>query len=254
MFAMPRVAALVLAALALARAETPPATLENTDRPMRVPLECKVDQLQSLGLSCTEDDPCPLYLELDAVDSAGERILVAGNIHGSAATVSTILLASADGGKTWTEPFERIPSSELEQIQFFDADHGWISGSVIQTLPRDPFFLLTTDGGKTWEKHNVLEDTHQGSIDHFHFESPQSGELALTPVDGKYELYETMTGGQNWTVRQISSKPLTAAQPVADKAWRLRTDAKTHSYVIEHREGNGWQRIASFLVELGACK
>lgn len=255
MFAMPRLAALLFAALALARAEAPPATLENAGKPMRVPLQCNADQLQSLGLGCTEEEPCPLYLELGAVDSAGERIFVAGNIHGSAATISTILLSSADGGKTWIEPFERIASSELEQIQFFDADHGWISGSVIQTLPRDPFFLVTTDGGKTWEKHPVVEDTHQGSVDHFHFESPQSGELALTPVDGKYELYETMTGGQNWTVRQISSKPLTIAQPPAvDKTWRLRTDAKTHSYVIEHLEGNGWQRIASFQVELGACK
>ena len=36
--------------------------------------------------------------------------------------------------------------------------------------------------------------------------------------------------------------------------WRVRTDAATHSYVIEKSENNRWQKVASFLVNIASCK
>ena len=39
-----------------------------------------------------------------------------------------ILLASDDGGKTWTEPVPRLRAAALDQIQFIDLQTGWISG------------------------------------------------------------------------------------------------------------------------------
>jgi hypothetical protein len=34
----------------------------------------------------------------------------------------------------------------------------------------------------------------------------------------------------------------------------LRTEAATHSYVVEKSENNRWQRVASFLVHVATCK
>jgi len=230
-------------------------TLENTGQPMRVPFECKPDVLQSLGLSCAEDDPCAVYLELAAVDSNGVRVVVAGNLHTSTVTLSSILLASADGGKTWTEPYDRIPLAELEQIQFIGLDRGWISGSIVQPLPRDPFFLLTTDGGKGWKRQPLFEDMQQGSIEKFWFDSPKSGALIMTVGEGKYELLESMTGGESWALRQTSPTALKLEHSGAGNAgWRLRIDAKTHAYDVETRQAGAWQRVASFLVTVGTCK
>lgn len=249
-----RFGGLLIAAVALLHADT--AQLENSGKPMRVSVVCKEDDLQALGLSCSEDEPCPMYLELSAVEAVGARLFVAGNIHTSTATISSILLASGDNGKTWSEPYDRIRFSELEQIRFFDMEYGWISGAAIQTLPRDPFFLLTDDGGKTWRERPVFEETHGGSIERFSFDSRKSGTLLMTPIGGSYEMYETMTGGESWALKQVSSKPLQLpdARPPGGAGWRLRPDARSHSFNVEAKETNGWQRVASFLVETGVCK
>src|SRR5271166_1646783 len=165
---MVRLAGTFLAALTALCAQTP-AQLENNGKPMHVALVCREDDLQSLGLNCSGDEPCPMYFELSAVEAAGGRIFLAGNIHTSSATVSSILMSSSDNGKTWTEPFDRIRFSTLEQIQFVDFEYGWISGAAIQTLARDPFFLATNDGGKTWKHVPIFDDTHGGSIERFWF-------------------------------------------------------------------------------------
>lgn len=248
---------LLMAALAgMARAFTPPESLENTGKPMHVPYVCNAKDLDSLGLSCTEHDPCPIYLELSVVEAVGDRLFLAGNIHTSTATIESILLGSTDRGKTWVEPYDRIRSAALDLIQFFDAESGWISGAAIQTLPRDPFFLLTSDGGKTWRQRPLFEETHQGSIDRFWFDSPKNGALLLTPVGGSYEMYETQTGGDSWILKQVSSTPLSLphSRPPGERPWRLRPDARSHAYNVETRETAGWQKVASFLVDIGACK
>ena len=112
MILMPRLPTLLLAATALLPAQQ----LVNSGKPMRISAECKQDDLQSLGLSCSEDEPCPAYLELNAVEAVGSRIFLAGNIHTATVTLSSILLASADDGKTWMEPYERVRFAALEQI------------------------------------------------------------------------------------------------------------------------------------------
>lgn len=253
---MARFAGLLLSALALLRADTAPAQLENNGKPMRVPAVCRQDDLQSLGLTCTEDEPCPLYLELSAVESAGSRLFLAGNLHTPTVTLSSMLLASADGGKTWTEPYDRVRFAALEQIQFIDMEYGWIAGATMGALPRDPFFLLTSDGGKTWRLRPVFEETHGGSIDRFWFDSRKSGTVLLTPNGGNYEMYESMTGGESWNLKEVASKPLKLAQAksAGNSGWRLRANAKSHSYDVEIKETAGWQRVASFLVEVGTCK
>jgi len=256
MISMARFACLLLAALALLGADTAPPQLDNNGKPMRVPATCKQEDLQSMGLTCTEEEPCPLYLELSAVESVGGRLFLAGNLHTPAVTLSSILLGSADGGRTWTEPYERVRFSALEQIQFFDMEYGWISGATLGALPRDPFFLVTSDGGKTWRMRPLFEETHGGSIERFWFDSRKSGTLLLTPNGGSYEMYESLTGGESWTLKQVGSKPLKLPEgrPAGNAGWRLRPDARNHSYDVEIKEANGWQRVASFLVQVGTCR
>ena len=62
----------------------------------------------------------------------------------------------------WTEPQARIPSSGLDQIQFIDFQNGWISGANLQSAPRDPFFCITTDGGKTWRQRDHFRRKPRG--------------------------------------------------------------------------------------------
>src|SRR5882757_1215968 len=101
-------------------AQTAPKTIENTGKPMTVMAECKVADMPSLGLTCSEEEPCPLYLELSNLELVGTKLFVVGNIHTNSATLESIVLASEDLGKTWFEPARRILGSGLDHIEFAD--------------------------------------------------------------------------------------------------------------------------------------
>lgn len=245
-------ASVVLLGFAVALgAQTP---LENSGKPMRVVYECTAADTQAAGLGCSEEEPCPVYLELANVEALGTKLFITGNLHTPMATLYSILLASSDEGKTWFEPHPRIRQSGLDQIQFVDSQHGWISGANLQGAPRDPFFLLTTDGGKTWSERPVFDESRVAAIERFWFDNTSEGELLIDARldNGKREEYITHDGGQAWTASQSSADRTIKPRPPAD--WRLRTDAGTHSYVIDKSENNHWQKTASFLVNIASCK
>src|SRR5580704_13999941 len=247
---MTRYAALSLALASLAGAQAP---LQNSGKPMRVVYECTEADLQAAGLGCSEDDPCPVYLELSNVDAIGNKIFVTGNLHTPMATLHSILLGSEDNGATWTEPHPRLRSSGLDQIQFVDFQNGWISGANLTTSPRDPFFLVTTDGGKTWSQEPIFEESRVAAILTFRFISPTNGTVGIDARldSGHVEEYATSDGGKTWTTSTQSADGVTKEKP---PAWRVRTDAATHSYVIEKSENSRWQKVASFLVNIASCR
>src|SRR5580704_15016140 len=246
---MTRYAALTLALASLAAAQAP---LQNSGKPMRVVYECTEADIQAAGLGCSEDDPCPGYLELSNVDAMGNKIFVTGNLHTPMATLHSILLGSEDNGATWTEPHPRLRSSGLDQIQFIDFQSGWISGANLQGAPRDPFFLITTDGGKTWRQQPIFEETRVSTVESFNFATSTRGTAYIdaTLDNGMHEVYGTEDGGNTWNMQPGAAK----AKPRVAAGWRVRTDATTHSYVIEKSENNRWQKIASFLVNIATCK
>ena len=240
----------------------PPAALEYAGKPLVVPFKCTEEDIQLAGLTCSDDDPCPIYLELAAVGSTGSKIVVAGNFHSAAVTMFSTLLASEDGGRTWREPHDRIRAAGLDRVQFLDSDTAWVAGEKLQPLPMDPFLLLTTDGGRSWRQRSIFSETAEnrlGTIQQFWFTSKDSGSLIIdrgSGADGdRYELYESPDGGQSWSFKQSSTKPLTLRRaPVVSTEWRLRVDSRTQSYRVERRSGERWTDVAAFAVKVGACK
>ncbi|MCC6859162.1 MAG: hypothetical protein IT158_11400 [Bryobacterales bacterium] len=229
-------------------------TLQNTGSPMKVQFHCTDDDMLWAGMSCSEEEPCPIYLELSSAQAVGNKLFVCGNLHSSSTTLYSILLASEDGGKTWYEPFERLRAATLDRIQFVDFETGWISGQVLQPLPRDPFFLATGDGGKTWRRRPVFNEERAGFIQQFWFDSRTTGTLLVQ--DGqRYERHESPNGGETWLVREVSERPIRwTPRASASPTLRVRADAPTRSFQIERREGERWTPVAAFLVSADACK
>ena len=226
---------------------------------MLVGFQCSEEDIRSSGLACSEDDPCPVYLELAVTASAGPRIFAAGNIHAEAATLYSVLLGSEDSGHTWREVHERIRGAGLDHIQFIDAENGLVAGLSLAPLPQDPFLLITHDGGKSWRPIAIFSEPRIGSILQVYFDGPKTGSLIVDRglgSDGdRYELYESQDGGDSWGIRQTSVKPLRLkSSPVANPDWRIRADAATKSFHIEHRSGQRWTSEAGFIVKLGVCK
>lgn len=234
--------------------------LENTGKPIVVPYQCTDEDIRLAGLSCTDDDPCPIYLELSALESTGIRLYTAGNIHAANATLFSVLLGSDDNGHTWREVHERLRGSALDHIQFSGAENGWVSGIALSPLPMDPFLLRTVDAGKTWRQAPIFSETRFGSIQQFYFEDKSSGTLIIDHGAGtgtdRYERYETLDGGDSWTIKETSVKALTLKRSAAAPAseWRVRADANSRSFQLEHRQGQRWTSVAAFAVNLGLCR
>jgi hypothetical protein len=224
--------------------------------PIALQGQCGEAEINEFGMSCSEDEPCPLYLELAGADSAGAHLYAAGNLHAGTVTLWSVLLASDDGGKTWTEPAERRRGAALDQVQFPTNVAGFVSGYTAGALPRDPFFLRTTDGGKTWTRHTILEDGSVGLIERFHFDSSTHGSALLDrgrPGAGRYATYETQDGGDTWTMRESSAdKPARPARELPALS-RIVADAVNRALRVELREGDAWRSAASFALGAGAC-
>ncbi|MCS6952120.1 MAG: sialidase family protein [Bryobacterales bacterium] len=234
--------------------------LENTGKPMRVEYHCGEEDLRAAGADCTAEHPCPVYLELAGVEGVGTKIFLTGNIHTSAITLWSVLLASADGGKSWTEPHERIPGAILEQVQFVDFQTGWVGGQLVHPLPRDPFLLLTTDGGATWRRRPIFDEGRVASLERFWFDSRTQGTLWIDrthsgDAESRYERYESLTGGESWMLREVSARPIPGAQaPPRETGWRIRADRATKAFHVERQEADRWRSVAAFLIQLGECR
>ena len=243
-------------------APSAPQVLENSGKPMTVPFHCSAEDLHWAGLSCSQDDPCPIFLELTTANQAGSRILVGGNIHTESVTLYGVLLASDDNGNTWSEANPRIRGSGLEHIQFFDAETGWVLGQELFPIPQNPFLLVSTDGGKSWRQSEVFNENSEsrfGTIQQFSLAGKKDGSLVIDRGRGntvdRYVLLTSSDGGDSWTLKQESAKPLSlksAAIPNAD--WRIRTDAPSKAFHVEHKQGTRWNSVGAFSVGLEACK
>jgi hypothetical protein len=237
------------------------AVLRWTGEPLRLPFACSPDDLAMFETPCTAAEPCPVYLQLAAVRGVEDKVFLAGNLHNRATTMYSILLASEDGGTSWTEVHPRIRGAGLDQIYFHDARTGWVSGHILTVPPRDPFFLLTTDGGKHWRRRDIFGETRIGVIEEFSFDDARSGTVLIDRVrasetGARWERYETMTGGADWMIREVSASPIPmkVRRPVEpDPNWRLAEEATGGAWRIERRRGEEWTVVSTFEVEVGAC-
>jgi hypothetical protein len=238
--------------------EPPASVLTYTGKPLKVPFQCTGDDIQWAGLSCSEDDPCPVYLELTAVESIGNQLFVTGNIHSQTVTFYSLFLGSADGGSTWREAYRRMRGTGLDHIQFADFENGWASGEALSPLPQDPFLLMTSDGGKTWRQHPIFSETRVGSIQQFFFNSKKDGSLVIDRGQGsegdRYELYESPNAGESWSIKEANRRPIQLKTvPASPLLWRVQADGATQAYRVERQMAGRWTAAASFSVDLGAC-
>jgi hypothetical protein len=255
----PRLFLALLASVTVSAQES--SILINTGEPMRIGYSCAEEDLQWAGMSCSDSQPCAIYLELNSVLPDGKKIFVAGDLHSSSATIGSVLLQSEDSGATWREPAVRIRGSALDQLQFFSPQAGWAAGETLYPLPRDPFFLVTTDGGVSWRQRPVGEEDLPGAVQRFWFDSEKHGEVIVdagkAASDGRYLSYESETGGESWSLRGKSDQmpKLRRAPPLGeDPEWRTSPSKDGKALQIEHRSGGEWTPVASFLIEVARCR
>ena len=125
----------------------------------------------------------------------------------------SILLSTADGGKTWTvhkitsaaqkelSAEEAVASQDpvLYDVQFLDAQNGWVVGEFGR-------IVQTTDGGQTWTERqqslisgDIFDALDLPTFFGVHFINPQEGIAA--GLDGK--IARTHDGGASWAFEKL---------------------------------------------------
>jgi hypothetical protein len=237
-----------------------PVVMKYSGTPLQLPYECNEDDIEWAGMVCTEQEPCPIFLELSAIGSAGRKIFAGGNLHSSTTSLYSVLLQSDDAGVTWKEAAPRDRGASVDQIQFADLEHGWAGGEVQVPLPQDPFFLVTSDGGLSWRNRPVTEDGGPGLVQRFWFDTGQHGELIVdagkTAEGGQYREYETETGGDTWMIRGATTQmPKLRREPPLppEPYFRARAAKDGKSLLIEKRTGDQWDTASAFLIQVASC-
>jgi photosystem II stability/assembly factor-like uncharacterized protein len=257
------IAVLAGAGFALAQEEAPKPAAEpvyvSAKGPILIPNRCTEVELENYGIHCSEAEPCDTFLDISSAEMNNSVIVLAGNLHNGAATMQSILLVSEDEGATWKEAFRRLPGATLEGIQFIDFNHGWLAGHATISLPRDPFILLTNDGGRNWRKVDLFAESRVGVVENFVFTTARNGWVLVdnkgSGEAGRYELYKTATGGNSWTLSEINDRiprAATAERPPS-AAIRVRGEAKRGVLVVERAEGAKWRKVAEFRLKLEDC-
>ena len=68
-------------------------------------------------------------------------------------------------------------------------------------------------------------------------------------------MYESMTGGESWMLRETNDKPIKLKNVfIPNSDWRIHPDGASKSFRVERRQGERWTAAASFLVPIAACK
>jgi photosystem II stability/assembly factor-like uncharacterized protein len=135
---------------------------------------------------------------------------------------------------------------------FADAMTGWISGQVYQSLLKDPYFLVTRDGGKTWRRRPIYSESTVATIEDFKFEGPREGTV-ITAAGGRRQRWVTHNGGDVWQITETLDRKPAALGGVVESAYKVRTDARLKAQVVERKEGTRATTVAAFAVEAARC-
>tara|TARA_A100000164_G_scaffold380013_1_gene426130 strand:+ start:3841 stop:6630 length:2790 start_codon:yes stop_codon:yes gene_type:complete len=105
-----------------------------------------------------------------------------------------------DNGQTWSPGFIDVGNSELgiSMIHAISYDTAWVVAYPFNNLSYGGIYK-TNDGGITWNRQNTANYSAPGAFANVvYFWDENIGFAQGDPIDGEYELYTTIDGGENW--------------------------------------------------------
>ena len=217
------------------------------------------------GPACPAPKTSPVRFTSNSASVApdGRKIFLAGNLHSTSATLASVLLQSDDARRHMERTSRAHPRERARSdCSFTICEHGWAAGETQYPLPRDPFFLMTTDGGASWRQHLVGEEGSAGVgpalLVRFRAarrtdrrcgqERPQAA--AIFPTNPKPAAKAGHCAARAISCRSSGARRRRLRIPTG--AFAPAKDGK--AYQIEQRAGEQVDAVASFLIEVANCQ
>jgi len=122
---------------------------------------------------------------------------VIGGPVGIGVRVSSIILHTEDNGMTWKHQ-RRIDLEYLEDIDFVNADDGWVAGFAYDENRNkmSGIILRTSDSGNSWKIQLKADDITFSGVDFVN--SMEGWTIGYSNVDNKDIIFHTFDGGNTW--------------------------------------------------------
>ncbi len=170
---------------------------------------------------------------------------------GESVNVRGMLLATTDGGRTWSE--SKTPEGgpvippAINDLQFVSPTHGWAATGSLENGEEDALFH-TTDGGRTWARQPATGGQFLRAV---HFVSATRGFAvgmtvdAVTELPGPSKLLETSDGGASWKIALVAERSFFDITFVdANRGWAVGDRAAVYATTDG---GATWKQQTKFL-------
>jgi len=158
------------------------------------------------------------------------------------------LFATRDGGRTWTS--RSLLAGFLADVQFIDAQHGWLAGSRSAGLDQydqqtyEAVVFTTSDGGTTWVRHSRGNDRWLRGL--YFLDSSRGWAF------GGHLVLRTLDGGITWSEHAVGEEELTSLVDVAFAdalhGWALADEGYEWPSPAVYRTSDGgrsWSDVSS---------
>ena len=131
-----------------------------------------------------------------------------GDSYDASAYGTSVILATTDGGATWSaqDPGSAGIGGSLKSVFFIDAAHGWAVGDSFDASGyyAGPVMLATTDGGATWTARDVSSvGGSQLSLGAVTFADTNHGWAVGSTGGDKVSILSTSDGGATWSAKAV---------------------------------------------------
>ncbi len=127
---------------------------------------------------------------------------------------------SENGGRGW-RILAQLDSVYFEQIQFLDAQTGWICGEQGK-------IYRTTDGGESWQDISINLPESEGNLLLYalYFDDEQNGlaggmSINFETRERKLRLYKTQNGGNNWVETETPTMLMNIVKGPENRIWAM---------------------------------
>ena len=123
----------------------------------------------------------------------------------------TFVMATTDGGVTWTQVYEEEPLNDVRRHPLFHFGFRYVTPDLAIIAADSGIIIRTTDGGKTWREH-LVDSSRPYGINAIDMCDESNGVLVLDggptfPALPHDLVYRTTDGGASWT--PTSAQPST---------------------------------------------
>jgi hypothetical protein len=171
--------------------------------------------LDGIGWMSEQADEGGVDLDVSGLSAIDKDVaFLFGGVRVPAGTIRSVLLRTADGGKTWREVMPPVLGSELTHVAFTDELHGWALALWTVEGPGTMLLFGSMDGGRTWRQLTEIQRSACHAV-------PDGWPLTMTFLDASKGEIAVAYAGESASIEDSSRVIETHVSDDGGSTWNM---------------------------------